>query len=207
LSRAAPRDRVPKRRKVSSPTSPEIGRSGDKDVKFEYVGDDDDQGNGGFGFDDDDDFDGNEDLGGLESDMGDDPYGTGQGFDGDAAAVAAAADPQKIGDASGASKRRKVPTSSSKCLQALRAMGLTASRTVYFFADIEPSAEAKQEEENESESDGVEEEAKRIPRSTIYAQDAARAFHALLECANGPNATVNLVQNNAWGHISCVLRA
>lgn len=195
---------MPKRRKVSSPPSPEIGRSGDKDVKFKYVGDDED-GNGGFGFDHDDDFDGDEDFGGLESDMGDDPYGTGQGFDGDAAA--AAADPQKNGDAPGASKRRKVPTSSSKCLQALRAMGLTASRAVYFFANIEPSAEAKQEEENEAESDGVEEEAKRIPRSNIYAQDAARAFHALLECANGPNATINLAQNNAWGHISCVLRA
>ena len=62
--------------------------------------------------------------------------------------------------------------------------------------------EAKQEEEHH----GMEKQSERMARSTVFAEDAARAFHALLECANGPKATIRLTQNVAWGHISCVLR-
>ena len=87
-------------------------------------------------------------------------------------------------------------------MRALRAMGMTSEKTVHFFGTIEPSVEAKQEEEHH----GMEKQNERMARSTVFAEDAARAFHALLECANGPKATIRLTQNVAWGHISCVLR-
>ena len=53
---------------------------------------------------------------------------------------------QKIGSAPSLSKSKKVPTSARKCLQTLRALGMTTSDKVDFFCDVEPSAEALQEE-------------------------------------------------------------